>query len=566
MRFRPSAMFAGSVALLLPLFTHPSVLLSPFSLRYAALAIVIAVGGVLLANLVRSSARTPAIVALGLAGWALLSATLSPQPAMSLWGMFGLGTGALFVCALAASWAVGLTSGEGGRALVERGLLAGAIVNAAVAVLQTLLDLTAFDLPLYEHNRAPGLLGNPVFLGALLAAALWLVLHRLARSWRWGSVVLLFGAALQLSGSRFSLALAVLALPAALLSKTLPWKPTLAAAAALLVGVVGGTLVADQRGALSGTQRAFSQPVYSGGLSNRIETWRTAPAAIAERPIVGWGPNRYSQATSPRRTLAVSEGRPETLYTDAHNLVVEYAVTTGVPGLALLIALVVLSLRRARLASPLTGFALLALAGHLLQPQNVALTPLTFLALGAGMVGVCLPPPPPRVMVALAGALGLAAAATGVYGVYLLEQTRLDFTTRPAERASDILPPWPEPRGILGNITAFHGISRGGDAATLARSRAFLLEAAQRDPADPALWNSLAEAELRDGLDVEAGRHFGLALQRNPWSVRALNGLGQIALNAGDEGKAARLFRTSLRALPQQREIAAHVSRIEGDG
>lgn len=568
MRFRPSAMFAGSVALLLPLFTHPSVLLSPFSLRYAALAIVVAVGGVLLVNLVRSGAQIPAIVALGLAGWALLSAALSPQPAMSLWGLFGLGTGALFVCALAASWAVGLTSGEGGRALVERGLLISATANAGVTVAQTLANLATLDLPLYEDNRAPGLLGNPVFLGGLLAAALWLVLHRLGSSWRWVPVVVLFGAALQLSGSRFSLAVAVLTLPAALLTKALGGRKVLIAAVALVCGIVSGSQISEQRGSLSGTQRAFSQPVFSDGLANRVENWKTAPAALRDRPLVGWGPNRYGQATSARRTLAVAEGRPETLYTDAHNLIVEYAVTTGLGGLALLLALIVLSLRASVLTSPLTGFALLALAGHMLQPQNVALTPVAFLALGAGMTGLRLPPllPPPRWIVAGAAGLGLAAAATCVYGVYLLEQARLDFTTRPAQQASDLLPPWPEPRAILGNITAFHGISRGGDAATLARSRSFLLEAAQRDPTDPALWNSLAEAELRDGLDVDAGRHFGLALQRNPWSVRALNGLGQIALNAGDEDEAARLFRKSLRALPDQLEIAAHVRRIEADG
>lgn len=566
MRFRPSAMFAGSVALLLPLFTHPSVLLSPFSLRYAALAIVVGVGGVLLANLVRSGARIPAIVALGFAGWALLSAAVSPQPAMSLWGMFGLGTGALFVCALAGSWAVGLTSGEGGQALVERGLLISATANAGIAVAQTLVNLAAFDLPLYEDNRAPGLLGNPVFLGGLLAAALWLVLHRLGSSWRWAPVVVLMGAALQLSGSRFSLAVAVLTLPAALLTKVLGWRRVLIAAVALVCGIAGGTQISEHRGSLSGTQRAFSQPVFSGGLENRIENWKAAPGALGDRPLLGWGPNRYGQATSARRTLAVAEGRPETLYTDAHNLLVEYAVTTGLGGLALLLALIALSLRASVLTSPLTGFALLALAGHMLQPQNVALTPLTFLALGTGMVGVRLPPPPPRAVVAVVGGLGLAAAATCVFGVYLLEQARLDFTTRPAERASDILPPWPEPPGILGNVTAFHGISRGGDAATLAQSRTFLLEATRRDPADPALWNSLAEAELRDGLDGDAGRHFAVALQRNPWSVRALNGLGQIALNARDEDEAARLFRKSLRVLPTQREIAAHVRRIEGDG
>ena len=57
-----------------------------------------------------------------------------------------------------------------------------------------------------------------------------------------------------------------------------------------------------------------------------------------------------------------------------------------------------------------------------------------------------------------------------------------------------------------------------------------------------------------------AARHFGEALRRNPWSARAMNGLGRIALVEGHRSRAQSLFRRSLRAdsdQPAIRELLA---------
>src|SRR5205085_7024689 len=122
----------------------------------------------------------------------------------------------------------------------------------------------------------------------------------------------------------------------------------------------------------------------SGGVRPRVETWLSARHVLARHPFLGSGPGRFRAATSRYRTLRlVRAGGADRLFADGHNLAVEYAVTTGLPGLALLGVWLALAVRRAGWRPPLAGFALVVLAMHALEPQNVALTPLAFLALGA---------------------------------------------------------------------------------------------------------------------------------------------------------------------------------------
>src|SRR5439155_4183415 len=112
------------------------------------------------------------------------------------------GTGLLFVLALVGCWAIGSGAGDDGRRWIATALLAGALVNAGIAVLQSLVDLSTYHLELVDA-RPPGLLGNSVFLGALAAGAVWLTVLRPLRGWpaRVACLVLL-AAAVELSGSR----------------------------------------------------------------------------------------------------------------------------------------------------------------------------------------------------------------------------------------------------------------------------------------------------------------------------------------------------------------------------
>jgi len=80
----------------------------------------------------------------------------------------------------------------------------------------------------------------------------------------------------------------------------------------------------------------------AGSLSSRntvarLETWRAGGDAVAERPITGWGPGGFLLAFEAHRPQVISElVDPSVSQTSAHNWVVQTAAEVGVPGLALL--------------------------------------------------------------------------------------------------------------------------------------------------------------------------------------------------------------------------------------
>jgi hypothetical protein len=525
--------------------------------RYALLALEAAVGVPVLLALLRSGARRPAAAALCFAGWAALCFAVSPDRTTAFWGAFPWGTGALFVLALVGSWAVGVSAGRWASGWIERGLLVGAGVNAVVAVLQMAFDLSAFELWRFDE-RSPGLWGNPVFLGAFLLGAVWIALPRLVqRPGAWGAYTVLLGTGLQVSGSRFAL----VALGATVVGavRLFGLRPTSVLAACLAAGLLFGAGLAQARGGVSVATRAGHAEATSG-VRPRLESWMSARHALAERPLVGHGPGRYRSATSRFRTLRLAQAEgPDRLYADAHNLVAEYSVTTGLPGVVLLLTWLALAIKRAGWRAPLAGFALLVMAMHLVQPQNVGLTPLALLALGAASPLSSAPKPimPPGVRALVAGT---GAVTTGVLlvGAWHLEEARLEASPRRALReashARRLLPTWAEPRNQTARIYAFHGKTRR-DPELLAAARRWKQRALEADPQDPALWNELAEAELNARMVDEAQRHFRRALELNPWSVRAMNGLGRVSLARADHADAQRLFRRSLLADPDQPAI-----------
>ena len=545
-------MFAGAFALLLPLLFSTVVLGTFWSPRYALLAVEAAVGLPVLLALLRSDGRRAAVAALAFAGWAILSFAWAPNRTLAFWGSFLWGTGALFVLALVGCWAVGVAAGPRATAWVEKALLVGAGANAVVAVLQMTTDLSSFQLWRVD-GRSSGFWGNPVYLSGFLVGAVWLVVPRIrARPAMWGAFTVLLATALQVAGGRFAAALLAAAVAGA-------WRIAGGRTAALLAlclgtGLLLGAGLARQHDGVSVSSRASVAP--ASGVRPRLETWASARHAVAERPLLGHGPGRYRAATARFRTLSLArEEGPDRLYADAHNLVVEYGVTTGLPGLALFLAWTGLAIRRAGWGAPLAGFALLVLAMHLVEPQNVGLTPLAFLALGAAAPLAAAPRS--LVPIGLRGAAiaaGAALAGVILLGTYHLEQSRLDFRIDDARRARRLLPPWPEVRDQTARIYTFRGKSERAPAL-LVPAREWRWAAVAADPDDPTWWNDLAEAELNAQLTRPAARHFREALRRNPWSARAMNGLGRIELVEGRPDRADHLFRRSLRVDPDQPAI-----------
>jgi O-antigen ligase len=551
---------AGAVAFLLPVLYSPSVSASGWTPKAALLLLVLALGLPRLVPLLRSEARLAAVAGVAFLGAAGLATALSPRPGLALFGLYNVGTGLLFVAALGAAWALGASLEGRGARIVQGALLAAVAVNVLVALIQGAVPSHVDPFTRFE-GRAAGLLANPVQLGAFAAASFPLLLPRVRANPRvWAPALALVAAAVQLSGSRFALGLAVLVVAVAVVRER---AQALSAVAALAVGILLGVGVGALGGATVGTGRIESGTTSSGGVTARLGTWASARHSIAAHPIVGLGPGQFRPATSPYRTLEIARAEgADRYYVDAHNLVVEYATTTGALGLAALLAFVALAWRRA--GGPLLGFAAVLLAMHLAEPQFVGTTSLAFLALGAAGYVETLPSVPlVRPAALLAAVVALLAGGRLLLGDYRLDQARLDFSAAAARSAAHLLPPWPEPAELVGRVALFHAIRTHAppdrDAALLWRGRA-----ATRDPTNPHVWTNLGEAQAYFGDLPAATRSFRQALRWDPWSVLALDDLGHAAATTGDRATARAAFRRSLRVLPQQDSVRRMLADVGG--
>ena len=482
--------------------------------------------------------------AAGFLAVAAVSTALSDVPLMSVFGSYAWGNGLIFAAALMGFWALGRWLGPRARELLVLVLLAGALVNAAWAWLQMSVDL---GQPAFRPflGRAMGLMGNPVQLGALCAAAMWLAAgktkDRLA-PWLVGLAVL--AGAVQLSGSRIAL---VAGGAAVLLAAVQAGRKRGALlVAALAAGILLSMLVPAPGG--SSTQRVTG--ATSSGLGPRVALWRSAADGIAEKPLLGYGPGRFYVGATPHSNLETARYTGgDTLYADAHNFVVDYATTTGLLGLIALGGFLIVAGRRAR--GPLVGFVIVAAITMLLQPQFVGLTPLVLLALGAsgpqlrlfaGPDGEVTPAGARAnvgrtvfvVLCGLTALVGAVAAYRGVSGDASFKQGITNRKLAPINRADDLLPRWPDIPAQRGSLYATQRFITGDKAyEVLAENNA--RDAMQRDPADPQWTFQVGNLEEASHRYANAQRYYERALKLNPWSVNALSGAYRIAVRQHDD-------------------------------
>jgi hypothetical protein len=335
------------------------------------------------------------------------------------------------------------------------------------------------------------------------------------------------------------------------------WRRVATLAVVTALGLALGTVVAEVAGFETATarsdERAF-EAAQGGGVRVRLELWSYARHAVFERPAFGHGPGRFRAATSADRTLPVvrAEG-PESIYADGHNLLVEYAVTTGILGVLALVWWILRALRVAR--GRFAAAAIVLLAVSLGQPQSVGTTPLLFLALGVGAARVVdARHHAPRPALAI-GVIGVVGAVLLLIGDASLLRLRNDFDLRDGRRADALLHPWPKPATIVARAHAFAAI----DAPDPDRRRAERAEvrrwdriAVDRDPTDPGLWFALADDERVDGLFDDATHHYREALRHGPYAVNALVGLGRVAVEQHDDRAARRWFELALTVEPNR--------------
>ncbi|MCB0977113.1 MAG: O-antigen ligase family protein [Acidimicrobiales bacterium] len=515
-----------------------------------------AVAGCGLVLLVRLVCRRDkaAIAFAALIGWSFLSAVMSSTPLLSLFAGPSLDQGWIYLVVYAGWWAVGRNLRPAARRAVGAALVAGAMANVGLAVVQA-LSAGGFGILDFTHGRSMGFLGNPVHLGAFLAgsfALIAVVAHRTTRQW-WMAlpVIAAIGVGLNLSGSRIALvsAFVVPAVPL-LLSRRLRSAAILAALVAGLL--LGGVLLPGE----SGSSRVSGGDA-AGGLAPRVETWKAGFDAFTERPVLGWGPGRYAEATTSRTTLRQAQtSDPSSIYDNAHNFVVDQLVTTGVIGLGLLGAFTLLAARRAR--GPYAYFAAAIGLTWLFEPVTMYTAPLLMIAFGLAA---------PRLeqteetesisegtgrtrrltMLASVGVVvGLIASTPYVVAAFYLQRTTGskydDRALDGAKVAGRLFPFDPDTVSAEGTVRTWRALVQPSaanvEAAIEAREHVISL-----DPTSGISWGQLAFTRSFIGRPDDATTRkvrdeYLEALERIPWSAPALQGLYSAAVKLGDKAEA----------------------------
>jgi O-antigen ligase len=537
---------------------------SPFAVPKAAVClIVLGPGLVALVRLVVAGDRAAWWAVAWLAA-ATLATAVADEPLMSLTGSYDWLNGLLLTGLLAGVWALGRLA-RGRSRLVENALLVGAGVNALVAWLATSGQVDYVLLGLFQ-GRPLGLMSNPVYLGALVAAGLWLALRREgdARPWSgWLLVVVVFVGAIELSGTRAAALAAVIAVAWSVVDHVR--RADAARALVLVAVVVAGFFLAQLPSNVDATGSSRLSGDSSRGLSARLTTWGDALDAVLDRPLLGFGPGRTMVAVSPETPLSVArtEG-PESYYVDAHNVFVEQLTTTGLLGLACFVAWLWSASRRAR--GPLLGFALIGGSMLLLEPTMPELAVLLALALG---VAGASSGPDLRLFPAASswpGVITISLASVGVIaGVLLLvgDANYLDSQREQRVAPIDVMdatwPPWPDAPRYRAILVA-NGARRAADGRRALRDAR---EALDRDRANPQSWQIVGGVEALWGDPGRARHAYREALRRLPWSAQSLTGLMQLEVSTGHRAAAAR-YRAKVCRIG--REYCPDRSVLDGDG
>lgn len=275
---------------------------------------------------------------------AVVSAFTSVSPATSLLGAPGRREGllAFFAYALLA-WLVVQTV-QGPRRLRELTALVTAVgaIIAAYGILQALgLDPQHWGARLFEERRTIATLGNPDFFGGYLVLVLPLALsvallerRALVRNLSWVATVLV-AVGLALSGVRTAWVGTIVGMAVfgvALIREGFRVSRRDLSLGALGVLLVSGVAVfaAPGGGLVPRVAAAFSS---DGSLASRVMLWRGALASIAQRPVLGWGPDTFRYAWLQYEVPEyVAKFAGQGIPNVAHSQPLQIAVTCGMLG------------------------------------------------------------------------------------------------------------------------------------------------------------------------------------------------------------------------------------------
>lgn len=547
-RATPLGLFAAAVGFLLPIVYSPGTPVRYWAGRYVLMLVVAGVGLPILLARPEPRLKLATWAARGFLVIALISTLLSENPDLSAAGRWNQGSGYLFLVAAAGAWAIGVRLSPEDRALLRAALIGAVAVSVVAAIASVAFDLERYGLGT-PYGRAMAFLGNPVHLGPFCAAGLALVIWSLRRRpWLLAACAVPVGAAIALAGSPIGLGLMLL--PVGWAVRRTGWRAGVLCAITLSLGVFGSQLLgsksptpatADPESSESLGETRGGSAVQSSlrgrNLTPRLGTWAAGAEAWVNRPIVGYGPSMYGAATLHLRPLSVvhADSTP-TLYNDAHNAVVEVAVTTGLLGLFAFAFWIVAATRHATGALGL--FAAIVGVAHLYQPIHIGTALPALLALGAAAAADV----PARlkrggnIASGTLAAVGVVLGAIFLFGAFRLNQARLDNDLEDAKAAAALLRPWAEPYNRESLIHQYDFVT--GDPNAGPRALAALEKSTLREPHNPRIWHLLGNVALSHGEHEVARVAFLEALRLDPWSQPALMGMVRLELGLGHEPEA----------------------------
>ena len=213
-----------------------------------------------------------------------------------------------------------------GLALARTVLAGSFLVGASAAAAQGLSDIVLGGGVVVEGVRRiagpyphPNALALLLVRGAILAAG-WLAFSGFRNRFLW-AVVALCAVGLGATFSRGALAAAALGLILVVWA-TAP-RLRLMALGALLLTAAAGIVFAGNR----------MLDLFAGGSGSlRLDIWRSSLAMIRDRPVLGYGPDQFLYAYSPRYIAPTSWA--ERFTSHPHNVLLDFWIRLGIIGVA----------------------------------------------------------------------------------------------------------------------------------------------------------------------------------------------------------------------------------------
>ena len=325
--------------------------------------------------------RTQAIFGILFLCLSLYSALTSGEDYIGIFGHYVIGEGWIFQVSLIGGWALGLSFFEDEKCLSSllKVIVVAALINVFVQIVQNVGISFNFHLPgigIQPNAGAPGLMGDPVYLAPLLVSALVIVLskERLPTVFRFGTILMLSDG-IMLTGDKLAI-LFLIAISVYLCLRVS--KVRLFQFITMLLGAVSGYGVTHLSQSNSVVART-SSAVMSSAIPGRIQIWKLGISAAQKKLLFGYGPGGVVRAVMPLSNFLTS--RTPSLIADVHNIVLNYLVETGIVGLLFISLFFIIGIVKGE--GTLLLISLVFLSFTMIEPTNLGITPVMFVALGA---------------------------------------------------------------------------------------------------------------------------------------------------------------------------------------